>query len=373
MKKRGFWGALWDNIYVCITGRFRDEETDLNKLWDIGFVRFARREAAPFLKKAPKLTREQKKQVKKFYAPYKRVTTLYHRIYTAEYGVFQPEYLPDDLFYTDIDRFYNDREEARYLDNKCYYPQIFQNILQPKMVAMRCGCNWLDDERNFLSISDVISRIQMEEEVILKKAVNSEGGARIRFLAGDTPEPELRKCLEEIDYDIVIQRVIKQHAELARLHESSVNTMRLISILSEQEVKVYAAMIRIGVGSSRIDNTSAGALLCVIDNKGRLAKKGYLDAGYSVTKHPELGYSFEEIQIPQHVKKAVHLVKKAHPCVPHFRMVSWDIAINEEGEAVLIEANLSLGGIANTQCAMGPVFGKDTRKILEEVYQKKRV
>ena len=64
------------------------------------------------------------------------------------------------------------------------------------------------------------------------------------------------------------------------------------------------------------------------------------------------------------------LVQKAHLCVPHFRLVSWDIAVNEKGEAVLIEANLSLGGIQNRQSIQGPIFGEDTKRILDEVYGK---
>ena len=66
--------------------------------------------------------------------------------------------------------------------------------------------------------------------------------------------------------------------------------------------------------------------------------------------------------------QAKELVKKAHPMVPHFRLVSFDIAINEEGEPIFIEANLCKGSIEIHDFNNGPVFGEDTKKILDEVY-----
>lgn len=356
-----------DNLYFCIKGEVRNDETDLNTLWDIGFVQFARKKMKVLLKRAPKLSKAQKKQIQDFYGPYRRVTHLYHQVYTNEYGKFFPEYLPDELFYTDIDRFYNGREEARYLDNKCYYQQIFPNIRQPKMVAMHCGNNWLDEQGALLTDAQLVEKLQSESEVVLKIATNSEGGAGIRFLPGNLSQEEWEKILNTVNQDMVIQRVLKQHNELACLHESSVNTLRLLSILYEQEVKIYLIMLRIGVGDARVDNNSAGALQCILDEDGNFMEKAYFNNGDIATSHPDEGYRFKEQKL-YHVDKAIELVKKAHPCVPHFRMVSWDIAIDEEGEAVLIEANLSLGGIVNVQCAKGPLFGDDTRRILDEVY-----
>ncbi len=54
--------------------------------------------------------------------------------------------------------------------------------------------------------------------------------------------------------------------------------------------------------------------------------------------------------------------------VPHFRSVSWDVAITSEGEAVLIEGNLCRGGIDLLQLSNGPLYGDDTKKILDEVF-----
>ena len=55
---------------------------------------------------------------------------------------------------------------------------------------------------------------------------------------------------------------------------------------------------------------------------------------------------------------------------PHFKMVSWDFAVNEHGNPIMIEANLCLGELDFHQLNNGPLFGEDTKKILDEVFQK---
>ena len=51
-------------------------------------------------------------------------------------------------------------------------------------------------------------------------------------------------------------------------------------------------------------------------------------------------------------------------------MISWDIVIDETGEAHMLEANFAKGGLSAYQLANGPLFGDDTEKILNEVFNK---
>ena len=50
------------------------------------------------------------------------------------------------------------------------------------------------------------------------------------------------------------------------------------------------------------------------------------------------------------------------------RMVAWDVAILENGVPVLIEANLYDGQLDSHQIHNGPLFGEDTKKIMDEVF-----
>ena len=49
------------------------------------------------------------------------------------------------------------------------------------------------------------------------------------------------------------------------------------------------------------------------------------------------------------------------------RLMSWDLAINEDAEPVLIETNLTFSGVDVHQLANGPIYGNHPEPIIEEV------
>ena len=365
---REFIKTLRVNISVCVKGDFEEGVQDPNILGNLALRRLDRRSVTPSLKNIKKLTRAQKKELRRFYSPYVRnVTDRYHRLYTDKTGVFTPRYIPEEIFFTHIDRFYSDREEARYLDNKCYYYRLFSDIKQPGLVVMRVGSVYLDHTLSAISEDTAAGLIGRHDEVVLKRAVNSQGGFGVDFFGGSELKLRFKEIMRTVDGDVVIQLPVKQHEAYARLHPESVNTMRIVSLLTGGEVKVYAVCLKIGVGKERRDNGCHGGIYCGVGRDGRLKKLAILDNGTVLFSHPQLGYRFEDVTLP-FVDKAVSLVKRAHPFMGHFRLISWDVAIDEEGEAVLIEANLSLGGINNVQICSGPLFGEDAEKILDEVF-----
>lgn len=67
-------------------------------------------------------------------------------------------------------------------------------------------------------------------------------------------------------------------------------------------------------------------------------------------------------------EKIKELVTQQAKLLPHFRLVSWDIALNEKDMPILIEANLHFGEIDFHQLNNGPLFGDDTKEILKEVF-----
>ena len=116
-----------------------------------------------------------------------------------------------------------------------------------------------------------------------------------------------------------------------------------------------------------MDNFCSGGVAVGIDDSGRLKEYGYYLNGSRITTHPVTGISFLGRQIPS-FERAKDLVKHAHICVPHFRMVSWDVAIGQDGQPILIEANLADGQLDFHQLTNGPLFKEDTKRILDEVY-----
>ena len=49
--------------------------------------------------------------------------------------------------------------------------------------------------------------------------------------------------------------------------------------------------------------------------------------------------------------------------------MSWDIAIDEDGNPVLIEANMRKGSVNFHQFNNGPLFGELTERVLNEIFE----
>lgn len=317
---------------------------------------------------APKnvLTKEQKKQIRQYYAPYGKVDTWYNNFYYQATGRFCVDYLPEDLHYCYVDPYFNDWREAGYLDNKCYYNRMFSGIRQAEEVAVRLNGMWFDGDRKPISRQDLDGILQGEPEVVVKKAQGSEGGRGVFFIKGT----EFATVERKIRDDIVIQRPLTQHPALAAINPSSVNTIRLISLLTDGKAKVYSGVLRIGVGGARVDNASSGGITCGIAWDGKLKKNAYNVKGECWQTHPDTGISFEGYEIPG-FQKCVDAVQELHIQIPHFRLVSWDFSVDESGRPVLIEANVHYGQLDFHQLNNGPIFGEDTGRILDEVFGKK--
>lgn len=326
-------------------------------------------------KRSPKdvLSAQQKEKIIKFYAPYCKVNTLFHNYYTDKTGEFCEKYIPDDVHDAYIEPYFNCAEEAVWVDNKCFYERYFPSIKHPETVARRINSFWFVDWK-VVSEQEMFEKLQVESGVFVKEATLSMGGQGVTFVenTGDAFVKDLEKAVSKIKGDIVIQKPLKQHEDMSRLNESSVNTIRCISLLKDSgEVRIYSSLLRMGIGGAKVDNASFGGIIIGITQDGKLKKVALNKYGEKFQAHPTSGVVFDGYDIPGY-EKVVETVKRAHWMVPRFRLVSWDFCIDEAGDPVLIEANLHRGGLDIHQLCNGPLFGEDTEEILKKVFCGKR-
>ena len=301
---------------------------------------------------------------------YKHFTFDFHEWYTQVTGKFSVEYIPDDIWFSKIDPFYNDQRAAKFLDNKCLYDKYFKGVKFPKMIAKRISGVWFDrDDRLLADMQSVVDIIKDYDSILVKAATNSFGGHDVLFLERSDLKNHFGSVVEKIDGDIVVQERIEQHDELSKLNSSSVNTCRVLSLLRDGKVKVYSSIIRMGVGDSKVDNASSGGITCGIDQSGRLKTVAFSQKGERFDRHPTTNICFENIIVPGY-SEIIKLTKILHVQMPLFKLISWDWAVDNEGTPILIEANFSLGELDFHQMNNGPVFGNDTKMILDEVFHK---
>lgn len=326
--------------------------------------------------KTGKLTKEQVSRIKQYWKPYHKVSTKWAQYYYCKNGLFDPRYIPNTLYYTKIDQHFNSRKLGYGFNDKNYYSKIFDGIRQPRILVRKVNGIVLNENYELMTVAEAMEKISMYDEVICKPSQESGSGRGIQFYK-KTEKMDVEKFLRNPDYDnYVVQSLLSQHPDLDKIHAGSVNCIRICSILFDDGVYILSSVLRMGFGNSKVDNATAkdnsefDGMSCGIDENGRLKKYAYgYNMGNRMEQHPD-GVIFEGYQIPSY-DKAVALVKKCHPRIGNFRLVSWDIAIDSEGEPVLIEANMRKGGINFHQFNNGPLFGELTDRVLQEVFWKK--
>jgi len=138
----------------------------------------------------------------------------------------------------------------------------------------------------------------------------------------------------------MVEEFIQQHSELNRLSPSAVNTVRIITQISEEdEVEILGCRLRISINSS-VDNMAAGNMAAPIDeNTGKVSGPGVFG---DVDKencyvHPVTGVEIPGFKIP-FWDEIIKMVKNAALKHPQNRSIGWDVVVTEKGPG-LIEGN----------------------------------
>ena len=257
------------------------------------------------------------------------------------------------------------------MDNKCLYPRLFKDTKQPEIYFCRINNIWTDVNARLLTREEMNSIINNTGELVIKQAVSSEGGKNVFFVSGRDKLNQFWNACETIKKDIVIQGAIKQHESINAVNATSVNTIRVLSLLTQEQVKICSVILRMGIEGKRVDNISQGGIACGVDSCGRLKKVAYNYKGEVFNEHPTSKIKFDSVTIPN-FDRVCNLVKMTHPSIPDYRLVSWDIAVDQNGEPLLLEANLCYGELNLHQLNNGAVFGDDTEKVLAEVFGSKK-
>lgn len=189
------------------------------------------------------------------------------------------------------------------------------------------------------SKDDFIKFISRHEKIIAKPICKQCGeGITVYYTAKWEPD-ELYNELITNDTPLV-EEYIHQHSDMAKFHPDSLNTIRVFTFSDFDGNIVYkSAFLRMGTGSSVCDNVSVRGIVTPIDmNTGLLARDGADKTCHTYKKHPDTGIVFMGSKIPNFDK----VLKKVEEYINFFtemHFVGWDIAIKDNGDIELIEAN----------------------------------
>lgn len=270
--------------------------------------------------------------------------------------------------FTEIEGYFNDWSSAHGVDNKNNYQFYFPYVKQPETVFRKIKGLWHKGNYELCTFDEAKALAIQNGNIIIKYALDSGTGSGIRFWRSKDGLETLNDLMS-IDADLVAQEFFEdQHPDMKIFNETSLNTVRLVTFVFDNEVKVLAAYIRCGQNGARLDNVIAGGLCCEVYPDGKLYEYAYDKKANKVTKTAD-GIAFKDKCVPGWAN-IVETAKKMHSQLGNFRIISWDFAVDTEEQPVFIEMNLKYGAMEYHQLFKGPLFGDMTDRVLNEVYGK---
>lgn len=302
-----------------------------------------------------------KTQIRKRYPGYS--CDLWHKAYAAASGVSTADYVPEDLFYNVVLSRLNPRHRREIYRDKNIYDRLNWACLPETVFRIVNGRLY---DKGYRSITRAraleLARETTYAEFVVKPTRETGGGARVGFLNCGALDGFLQANLKP-DSDWIIQQPLEQHEEMARFNESSVNTVRIVTIRMGANVAFLSAFARLGSKGLRVDNLTAGNVAIGVAEDGQLAKYGYDINLRRCLVHPEHGYAFEGLAIPSFKEARLKCVD-LHETIPDLDLLSWDVAIDRNGAPVVIECNVGRQDISVNQVCSGPVLNPYIDEIL---------
>lgn len=325
-----------------------------------------------FSKNIKQLTKEQEDEIYKYWSKYTDDFDIaYHRYYIDKTGIFDVRFIPDDLFAGYIDGYLNNRSIEPGIADKNYFDIYLRGFKMPKTYIRLINGIYEDNDYKIISKEEALNILCRQRKITVKPSMASYGGKNVSFFDNATKD-EINEYLNNLPcQNLIFQETIKQSEKTAKLHPESLNTIRIMTLILDNDVKILPCSFRMGIGKSKVDNASNGGIYCKINDDGTLSNVAYNTLGEKFTSHPN-GGEFAQIKF-DFMDKVKKLVKEAAQRFPHFRLIGWDIAIDENDEPLIIEANLTMSSLDVIETVCGPVFGEYTEQVLHEVFCQKHI
>ena len=324
----------------------------------------------------PPLSEADRKEIDKYWSQYHVRFEDYewHRMYYAVTGLHDPRFLPQPMAEHVLYPFYNRQDFANAYANKAMFPSYLPRLHFPDTIGKRMNAYYYDADGRcygenvtdelvdsmYAAFSEKSSG--QNHDIIIKESMGSFQGKGVQKKQIFTKD-SLRDCLLGIQSDnYVVQTMIQQHPFFAQMNQDSVNIMRITTWLSHGKVYVFSPCIRFGIPGAHTDVSIQNGIEIVNAikiNPGGLISDSYFTLDGKANPLPQL----QSKQIPDW-DNVMRCVTEGALQMPYFRVIGWDITIDNHQEAICIEYNLKTPGTVIYQYAHGPFAGEHTDSFL---------
>lgn len=316
------------------------------------------------------LTKGQEADVKAYFKKYfgRDVPTYWHQYLYSRNNVWSEKYIPASIYNSEIIYRLNKFQFRHAYVDKGFYDTLFQDINRPKTIIKNVN-GYFYDGHYVLTVDEAIERCSNLGEAVIKptlegtwglgvKLINTEGG-----IVTDSNRT-VQDLFREYNRSFIIQERFEQHEGMAKLNPTSLNTLRVMSYRRDNEIIILYAVVRIGRLNQVIDNETAGGIKADIDlSTGKIRGVAFGSPKEQLMPQTDVGTVLDGYKIP-HFDKVLDLVKEMHFRLPYFNLIGWDMSVDKDGRAAMIEWNRAA---ELSQVAHGPAFGDLTEEILSVV------
>ena len=291
---------------------------------------------------------------------YEKTNPKWAQYYWSVNGIASPYYIPSDFWFSKVCRKMNSRDRfgRPMFQDKNYQDLLYSGVRQPEIIVRNISGQLVDASFRPLTPEEAAALCEKEGEFIVKPSIETKGGRGIEFFDCTSDKNDDRtplSILKNKGEDFVVQKILRQHHKMAELNPDSINTIRVMTLLWKGRSQVLSSLVRIGTKGCRIDNPrTSNGFSCVLDRDGKMVENAY-DRGWHPYKTLPNGMAVKGFEVPYY-DRIVDTVLQMHYRMPHFRIIGWDMTVTEEGEPIMIEANLDLPEIYFHQLGGGPLI-----------------
>ena len=252
---------------------------------------------------------------------------------------------------------FNNPRNQKIFDNKQLTAQTFSSFFRRDFV-------YFENEKDL----DAVKAFIAKHPSFVVKPVASASGNGVKVLSAESdPDKQARELISQYSSVLfgggILEELIRQDDRLKALHPESVNTIRVPTIRMDDRIVIFHPILRVGQGTSFVDNTGAGGIICALDPESGIVVAARDRSGHTFTENPNNGKELVGFQIPEW-DQAVDFVKKMAMVIPDNRYTGWDIALAEDGW-MLVEANAR--GQWGSQIAMQQGWRKEIEGYRKEL------
>ncbi|MGO5359383.1 sugar-transfer associated ATP-grasp domain-containing protein [Anaerofustis sp. LCP19S3_F7] len=220
----------------------------------------------------------------------------------------------------------NKKEYRKIFLDKALFNDTFKKYVKRDWLDVSC-CSF-DEFNTFIK----------KHEEFFAKSVRGTGGAGARVIKtnDDTTQNLFELCKEE---GLIIEEIIKQNSEIAKFNESTLNTVRVYTLVcADNTAKVMGAVARFGRAGNVIDNFHGGGVAATIDVESGKVNQAINRAHIRTDIHPDSKEKILGFKYP-YWDKLKEAVCDAALKVPEMRHIGWDVCITENGDVEFVEGN----------------------------------